>query len=349
MKQIPTSLLTLVAGVLIALVSLWVGQNHHLLPEQASQQAVLVDNFFNTMVTIATALFIVVQGAILLFAIRFRRRKNDDTDGLPLEGNVPLEIFWTAIPAIIVIWLGAYSVDIYTQMGGFSPTGHGAGLSMAHHHGAPAHPAAPGDAIAAPLANADLKATATVAVSLDQASESSQFGIGASPQTIGKSADVVVNVTGLQYAWLFNYPQDGVTTGELHVPVGKEVQLNITATDVIHSFWVPQFRLKQDALPGQPAELRFIATKTGEFPVVCAELCGSYHGSMRTRVLVQTPEEYDRWLTENRIAQADNGSPVQVADAAQSESLPAVQLAARLQQDWGVNADVIAQLHAHHG
>ncbi|WP_404784416.1 cytochrome c oxidase subunit II transmembrane domain-containing protein [Altericista sp. CCNU0014] len=81
MKQIPTSLLTLVAGVLIALVSFWVGQNHPLLPEQASEQAALVDNFFNVTIAIATALFIVVQGAILLFAIRFRRRKGDDTDG----------------------------------------------------------------------------------------------------------------------------------------------------------------------------------------------------------------------------------------------------------------------------
>ena len=84
------------------------------------------------------------------------------------------------------------------------------------------------------------------------------------------------------------------------------MQLNLSAQDVIHSFWVPQFRLKQDALPGIPTELRFVATKPGTYPVVCAELCGGYHGSMRTQVVVHTPEEYKSWLTENQIAQKEN-------------------------------------------
>ncbi|MGL5066130.1 MAG: cytochrome C oxidase subunit II, partial [Microcoleus sp.] len=81
MKQIPASLLTLLAGMAIALISLWVGQNHGLLPEQASEQAPLVDNFFNVMVTIATALFLVVQGAIVWFVIQFRKPAGDETDG----------------------------------------------------------------------------------------------------------------------------------------------------------------------------------------------------------------------------------------------------------------------------
>ncbi|MCX7594030.1 MAG: cytochrome C oxidase subunit II, partial [Fischerella sp.] len=103
MQQIPVSLLTLVAGVIITLFSLWVGQNHGLLPIQASEQAPLVDGFFNIMVTIATALFVVVEGTILIFLVKFRHRKGDDTDGLPIEGNLPLEVFWTAIPTIIVL------------------------------------------------------------------------------------------------------------------------------------------------------------------------------------------------------------------------------------------------------
>ncbi|MGB8698491.1 MAG: cytochrome c oxidase subunit II [Thermosynechococcaceae cyanobacterium] len=341
MKQIPTSLLTLVAGVLIALISLWVGQNHHLLPEQASVQATLVDNFFNVMVTIATALFIVVQGAIVWFAIRFRRRKGDDTDGLPLEGNVPLEIFWTVIPAIIVIWLGAYSVEVYTQMGGFSPTGHGAGMMMAHHTGS-SHRSAPGEAIAAPLLTTDAASELPTGV-IAEGADASQYGIGPSPQEAGQAADVSVNVTGLQYAWLFNYPKDGITSGELHIPVGQDVQLNISANDVIHSFWVPQFRLKQDAIPGQPAELRFTATKTGTFPVVCAELCGSYHGSMRTTVIVHTPEAYAQWLTDNRIAQATYNPSVIALTPDPDASL------ARPVQSWGITADAIAQLHPHKG
>ena len=96
----------------------------HSLPIQASQQAPLVDGFFNVMFTIAIALFLVVEGTILIFLVKFRRRRGDDTDGLPIEGNVPLEIFWTAIPTVIVLCLGIYSVDVFNQMGGFEPAGH---------------------------------------------------------------------------------------------------------------------------------------------------------------------------------------------------------------------------------
>jgi len=284
MKQIPVSLLTLVAGILVTLVSLWVGQNHGLMPVQASEQAPLVDGFFNVMVTIGTALFLVVEGTILIFVIKFRQRPGDETDGLPIEGNFPLEVFWTAIPAIIVIGLGIYSVEVYRDMGGFAPAGHQ--LMAAHHQ-------LPGSAMAAPLMVSETGAKVN----------EPKIGIGATPQEGVKPADLVVNVTGIQFAWLFNYPESGITSGELHVPVGKDVQLNIAANDVIHSFWVPQFRLKQDAIPGEPSELRFVATKTGEYPVVCTELCGGYHGAMRSAVIVHTPEEFDSWLLENRIAQ----------------------------------------------
>jgi cytochrome c oxidase subunit 2 len=100
------------------------GQNNHLLPEQASEQAPLVDGFFNVMATIGMALFIVVEGAIVYSLIRFRRRKGDDTDGLPIEGQPAPGSFWTAIPAVIVVGLGLYSVVVFQEMGGFSPGGH---------------------------------------------------------------------------------------------------------------------------------------------------------------------------------------------------------------------------------
>jgi cytochrome c oxidase subunit 2 len=286
MQQIPVSLLTLVAGVLITLFSLWVGQHHSLLPMQASEQAPLVDGFFNVMVTIATALFVVVEGTILIFLVMFRRRKGDETDGPPIEGNLPLEVFWTAIPTIIVLGLGIYSVDVYSRMGGLEPGGHNhTPVHVVHQM--------PGSAIAATLRD-----TSGMTPANDP-----NIGIGAGAKEQGKTADLVVDVTGMQFAWIFNYPDSGVTAGELHVPVGADVQLNLASTDVIHSFWVPQFRLKQDAIPGIPTKLRFVATKVGTYPVVCTELCGGYHGSMRSQVVVHTPEEYESWLTENRIAQ----------------------------------------------
>lgn len=337
MKQIPVSLWTLVAGVLITLISLWVGQNNGLLPVQASEQAPLVDGFFNVMVTIGTALFLVVEGAILIFSIKYRKRPGDEGDGVPIEGNLPLEAFWTAIPAIIVIGLGIYSVEVYRDMGGFTP-GSSTVTAHAHHSSSQEMAKMPGAALAAPMI-ADLAEgqSETAAVSANP-----EYGFGATPKEGSKLADLVVNVTGIQFAWLFNYPDSGVTTGELHVPLGKDVQLNISATDVIHSFWVPQFRLKQDAIPGQPTQLRFVATKTGEYPVVCAELCGGYHGGMRSSVIVHSPDEFDSWLEENRIAQGQSlnqAVAVNPADLSESEFL------APYANEMGIDSETLAQLH----
>jgi cytochrome c oxidase subunit II len=298
MQQIPAPFWTLIIGVVVTLISLWYGQNNHLLPVQASEQAPLVDDFFNVMVTIGTALFIVVQGAIVYSLIRFRRRAGDDTDGLPIEGNLPLEALWTAIPAVIVVALGLYSVAVFQDMGGFSAGGH-------HNHGTM-------------VAQAPQKTRVDVGSPLlAQAdglySKSQVYGFGASPQVEGNIPDLTVNVTGMQYAWIFRYPDSGIVDGELHVPIGQDVQLLIEAQDVIHSFWVPQFRLKQDALPGQPAELRFVATREGTYPVVCAELCGAYHGAMRTQVIVHSPEDYAAWEA-SRVATVPNGAETVALD-----------------------------------
>lgn len=290
MKQIPAPFWTLILGIAVTLISLWVGQNHNLLPVQASEQAPLVDDLFNVMMTIGTALFIVVQGAIVYSLIRFRQPKGDDTDGLPIEGNLPLEAFWTAIPAVIVVGLGLYSVVVFQEMGGFSPGGH-------HGHGAMV-------AMAPQQSVIDVAPLLAQGVDDDTVFGKTQvYGFGATPLGQMNQPDVTVNVTGMQFAWIFRYPDTGITDGELHIPVGKDVQLKIEAQDVIHSFWVPQFRLKQDALPGEPGELRFVATREGTYPVVCAELCGSYHGAMRTQVIVHSPEDYANWVA-SRVAEA---------------------------------------------
>jgi cytochrome c oxidase subunit II len=332
MQQIPVSLITLVAGIVITLFSIWVGQHHGLLPEQASQQAPLVDGFFNVMVSIATALFIVVEGAIVLFLVKFRRRRGDDTDGVYAEGNLPLEVFWTAIPSIIVITLGIYSVDVYQRMGGFEP---GTTSPMAHSHHSSAHAAKmPGSAIAATLTE-----TPSLESKTSVATGTPKYGFGATPAEEGKAADLVVNVTGMQFAWIFNYPVSGVTAGELHIPVGTDVQLNLSATDVIHSFWVPQFRLKQDAIPGIPTKLRFTATKPGTYPVVCTELCGGYHGSMRSQVVVHnSQQEFESWMEENLIAQKQE---LKEAVAINPANLSTSEFLAPYIQEMGINSETL--------
>lgn len=352
-ETVPTSLLTLTLGVIVTLFSLWFGQHHGLMPEEVSEQAPLVDRFFNLMMTIAAALFLVVEGAIIFAVIRFRRRPGDDTDAPPIHGNLPLEIFWTAIPAVIVIGLGLYSVEVYEEMGGFEQSA--SGMMMAHtghHHVATVSEARPrslmASAIAAPLPlNAPSLETDTEPLVADKGEGDGQsntpgpkYGFGPTPDEMGKPADLVVDVMGLQYAWIFTYPDSGVVSGELHVPVGKRVQLKITAQDVIHAFWVPQFRLKQDALPGQPSQLQFVATKPGSYPIICAELCGSYHGSMRSQVVVHPEAEFDAWLQTQIAQQADATATVALTSPPASDP----EFLAPYAHEMGVTEDVLAQV-----
>ncbi len=320
MAQIPVSLLTLVAGIAVTAFSVWMGQHHSLLPLQASAQAPLVDGFFNVMFSIAIVLFLVVEGTILIFLVKYRRRPGDDTDGEPVEGSFALEVFWTAIPTIIVIALGIYSVDVYGRMGGLDSGNHQQVAQI------------PGTAIAATLSDGSGNESITKAP---------EIGIGASPTEQAQAADLEVNVTGMQFAWLFNYPQSGVNAGELHIPVGADVQLNIAATDVIHSLWVPQFRIKQDAIPGMTTRLRFVATKPGTYPIVCTELCGGYHGSMRSQVVVESADEFANWLKNSQIAQTNGGS---TAVAMNPTDLSNSEFLSPYTENMGVNAATLAQL-----
>ena len=106
-----------------------------------------------------------------------------------------------------------------------------------------------------------------------------------------------VNVTAQQFAWSFSYP-DGhnLTSGTLKVPKGRSVLLTFTAKDVIHSFWVPEWGQKQDTVPGIHPTLHVTPTKLGRFPVICTELCGLGHATMRTWAEVMTPKAFNAWL-----------------------------------------------------
>ena len=103
----------------------------------------------------------------------------------------------------------------------------------------------------------------------------------------------------MQFAFIFHYPGANIISGELHIPVNQPVSLHMEARDVIHAFWVPQFRVKQDVIPGQPTLLSFTATRPGTYPIICAELCGPYHGGMRSSVVVHEPADFDGWLSKN--------------------------------------------------
>jgi cytochrome c oxidase subunit 2 len=149
------------------------------------------------------------------------------------------------------------------------------------------------------------------------------------PQT-----DFVVQVTAKQFNWQVAYPgadgkfgtaDDKVFLDEMHVPVGRPIRVNLKSQDVIHSFFVPQFRLKQDAVPGREIGAWFEVTKPGKYEWPCAELCGFGHSGMRGWIYVHAPEEYAKWAAENLRAEAAPEEPKkeEVAAPAPAPAAPA--------------------------
>jgi cytochrome c oxidase subunit 2 len=121
------------------------------------------------------------------------------------------------------------------------------------------------------------------------------------------TGDIQVHAIAKQFNWVFTYPgpdgqfgtdDDLTLENELHVPVNKIVRVTLRAEDVIHSFFLPNFRLKQDAVPGREIPTWFEATKTGRYEIPCAELCGFGHSGMLGYLTVHSDQEYDSWRKE---------------------------------------------------
>jgi cytochrome c oxidase subunit 2 len=217
------TIFVLAAGYLVA-------ANLNLMPEAASSRAKLVDQLAQILIGVSTVVFLIVEGALIYAVIRFRKKKGDETDAVPFHGNNTLEIVWTLIPAIIVVFISFYSFQVL----------------------------------------ADIEQPA--------------------------SDELVVEVVGRQFVWEFRYPDYDLTTQELHLPVGMPVRFEITSEDVIHSFWVPEFRAKRDATPGQISELLITPTVLGVYPIRCAELCGAGHAAMNAQVFVESDSDFKAWI-----------------------------------------------------
>ena len=127
-----------------------------------------------------------------------------------------------------------------------------------------------------------------------------------------------IEVTAEQFAWNIRYAgpdgrfgtaDDILSLNQLHFPVGRPVVATLRSKDVIHSFFLPEFRVKQDAVPGMTSRIWFDATRTGNWEIACAELCGLGHYRMRGSVTVETPEEFDKWLASQAPAPESAPSP----------------------------------------
>jgi cytochrome c oxidase subunit 2 len=320
--NIPSNIITLIAGILLTLISLWYGQNHGLMPVAASQDAQEIDGLFDFMMTIATGLFLLVEGVLVYCLFKFRRKKGDRTDGPATEGNVPLEIVWTAIPTIIVFILALYSFEVYNKIGGLDPL-----TSRDFAEGEIA-----------------METTSSEIVAFNPEQNNLALGIGNSAGEEGNTP-MTVEVKAIQYAWIFTYPDTGVVSGELNIPVNQPIQLKMNAGDVIHAFWVPELRLKQDVIPGRDSQIIFTANRIGDYPLICAELCGPYHGGMKSMVHVKTEEEYQQWLQENTFAQQND---LEKTVAFNPKNLDDGEFLSLYTEDTEISDDTITQLHEFH-
>jgi cytochrome c oxidase subunit II len=107
-----------------------------------------------------------------------------------------------------------------------------------------------------------------------------------------------VEVFGQQYSWIFVYENDKETENELVVPLGQAIKLNISSTDVLHSFYLAAFRIKVDAVPGMPTYAWFLADEVGEYDIQCTEYCGVDHSAMLAKLRIVPEEEFEIWLEE---------------------------------------------------
>jgi len=136
------------------------------------------------------------------------------------------------------------------------------------------------------------------------------YGINTLAQvTHSEPNEFQVKAEGQQWSWDFVYP-NGVVSPELVLPVNRRIHVTLHSKDVLHDFWIPEMRVKQDLVPGQDTQIRFTPILTGDFKVRCAELCGRNHYSMETPVHIMQQADYDKWMSDQEVAQLSGGSTV---------------------------------------
>jgi cytochrome c oxidase subunit II len=249
--KIRTVLILVGIAIAITLVSLWMGQvAYSWFPPQASAESVLIDNLFSLLTALGTFIFLGVIGTLSYSVLFQRADKYDESDGPPIEGNVKLEIIWTAIPFALVIWIAIYSYQTYDQMSILGP--------MEHVH-------MMASAQAAPLEN-------------EETTEN-------------------IEVFSRQWSWEFRYGD--VTSTELHLPNNQRIKLALHSSDVIHGFFIPAFRLKQDIIPGRVIDFEFTPIREGKYRLRDSQYSGTYFAAMQTDVVVESPEAYQKWLKDS--------------------------------------------------
>jgi cytochrome c oxidase subunit 2 len=204
-----------------------------LFPEKASALAAEIDAIYFFALGLTAFFSLLIAALVLGFAIRYRRKDPNEIGQVEKE-PMWLEITWSVIPLVILLFMFVWGTKIFFEAN-------------------------------RPPANAR-----------------EYF------------------VVGKQWMWKFQHPEGHREINTLHVPVGEPVKLTMGSEDVIHSFFLPEFRIKKDVIPGRFNTLWFQAERTGTFRVFCAEYCGAEHSLMIGKLVVMEPEEYERWLDRER-------------------------------------------------
>jgi cytochrome c oxidase subunit 2 len=221
-------LVTIASTVVMSAVMLsinWDGQ-------EASTAAPKIDDLLNVMIVLSCFVFSLVMVMLFYALWKFKAKPGDESDGEPIHGNTRLEIAWTLIPTIIVLFGAGYSWSVLSEIEEKKPNA------------------------------------------------------------------ITVDVFSQQYAWSFAYPEEGYLwkEGEFHVPVNRQVQFKMHAQDVIHSFWVPEWRIKKDNVPGITTTAIVTPDKVGTYQLICTELCGFGHATMRAKVVVEPEAQWKKWV-----------------------------------------------------
>ncbi len=200
--------------------------------QEASTAAAKIDDLLNVMIVLSAFVFSLVMVMLFYALWKFRAKPGDESDGEPIHGNTRLEVAWTLIPTIIVLFGGGYSWAVLNE-------------------------------IEEPAKNS-----------------------------------MTVDVFSQQYAWSFGYPGKGMawSQGELHVPINRQIQFKMHSQDVIHSFWVPEWQIKKDNVPGITTTAIVTPDRVGTYQLICTELCGFGHASMRAKVVVEPPSDFRKWV-----------------------------------------------------
>ncbi len=219
--------LALTAAISAVMLSInWNGQ-------EASTAAPKIDDLLNVMIVLSSFVFSLVMVMLGYALWKFKAKPGDESDGEPIHGNTRLEVAWTLIPTIIVLFGAGYSWKVLN----------------------------------------DIEAPA--------------------------KDPLIVDVFSQQYTWSFGYPEQDMAyvKGEFHVPVNRQIAFKMHSGDVIHSFWVPEWRIKKDNVPGITTTALVTPDKIGTYQLVCTELCGFGHAAMRAKVVVESPQKFEQWVS----------------------------------------------------